>query len=72
MNTDNKNIQTEQCTTPSVSISFVAKFDKYQDKYERFLMWCLDNNGKMTMDEWNTKKANEFKKRGLDTFFNEC
>jgi len=72
MNADNKNTKTEQCTIPSVSISFVEKFDKYQDEYEKFLMWCLNNNGKMTMDEWNTKKANEFKKRGLDTFFNEC
>ena len=24
-----------------VSISFVAKFDKYQDEYERFLMWLF-------------------------------
>lgn len=50
---------------------FVHKFDKYQDAYEDFLRWCLDNNGKMPMSEWTAKKAKEFKKRGLDNFFND-
>lgn len=72
MSTDNKETETKQGTILGVSISFVAKFEKYQDEYERFLMWCLDNNGKMTMEEWNLKKAAEFKRRRLDIFFNEC
>ena len=52
------------------SKSFVQKFTNYQDEYTAFLMWCMDNNGKMTMDEWNEKKATEFKRRKLDVFFN--
>lgn len=53
----------------SEKILFAEKYVKFADEYELFLMWCLDNNGKMTMDEWNLKKSIEFKKRGLDKIF---
>lgn len=63
-NTD-KNSEIETAVTDS----FISEFERYQDGYSEFLMWCMSNNGVMSMKEWNTKKAIEFKRRGLDTFF---
>jgi hypothetical protein len=48
---------------------FVYKFERFQDEYDNFLMWCLNNMDTITMLEWNTKKSIEFRRRGLDTFF---
>lgn len=60
----------ETKTTDKVdSISFADKFSEYQDKYDSFLRWCMDNNNCRTVNEWNTVKSIEFKKRGLDRFF---
>ncbi len=77
-------LSTQDCLSPIVDkktnkmeeksknndISFVDKFNKYQNEYDDFLVWCLHNNGKMISQEWTAKKAVEFKKRGLHNFFN--
>ena len=48
----------------------VKKFSKWEDKHMEYLFWCLDNKGEMSVKEWDTIKSIEFKRRGLDTYFN--
>lgn len=68
METQKNKSKQKALDTIVVSDSFVNKFINYQNNYELFLMWCMDNNGRMTLNEWNTKKAIEFKRRGLHKF----
>ena len=48
---------------------FVDKFVEFQNEYDLFLLWCLDNNAERSSVEWDTIKSEEFKKRGLHNFF---
>ena len=37
-------------------------YEKVSQAYEEHLMWCLDNNGAYTQEEWDAMKAANFHK----------
>jgi len=50
--------------------SFIKTYVEFKKEYGDFVRWALYQSYNERNENWDLKQAKEFKKRGLDKYFN--